>query len=73
MFPASVRASGFNLGFNLSAIIAGGSAPYIATWLIEKTGDNKSPAYFLITAAVLSLATVWKIKETAGKPLPLDS
>lgn len=72
MFPASVRASGFNLGFNLSAIIAGGAAPYIATWLIERTGDDKSPAYFLTAAAALSLLTVWKIKETAGKPLPLD-
>lgn len=70
LFPASVRSSGFNLGFNLSAIIAGGSAPYIATWLIAATDDAKAPAYFLVVTAIVSLLAVAKIKETAGKPLP---
>jgi MHS family proline/betaine transporter-like MFS transporter len=72
MFPASVRATGFSLGFNLSSIVAGGTAPYIATWLIDQTDDDKSPAYLLVAAGVLSLIGVFRMRETAGKPLPLD-
>jgi MHS family proline/betaine transporter-like MFS transporter len=73
MFPASVRVSGFGLGYNFSSILAGGSAAYIATWLIGTTGIAQSPAFFLIVAALLSLAfALFSMKETAGKPLPLE-
>lgn len=72
MFPAKVRASGFSLGFNIAAIVAGGSAPYVATWLLDTTGNNQSPAFFLMAAALISLLALLPIKETAGKPLPID-
>ena len=69
LFPPQVRASGFSLGFNLAAIFGGGVAPYIATWLMGTTGNNASPAFFIILTAVLSLVTVISMKETAHKPL----
>jgi MHS family proline/betaine transporter-like MFS transporter len=68
-FPARVRTSGFNLGYNLAAIFAGGTAPYLATWLIASTSDAKAPAWMLIVAAAISLATVFRLKETANRPL----
>ncbi|MDV7352812.1 hypothetical protein R4282_07305 [Rhodococcus oxybenzonivorans] len=62
LFPAlldsRVRLTGVALGFNLSTILAGGTAAYIATWLIDVTGDSLSPAYFLITASIIGLATM---------------
>jgi MFS transporter, MHS family, proline/betaine transporter len=72
MFPATVRASGFSLGFNIAAIIAGGSAPLVAAWLLDATGNDQSPALFVMAAAVVSLLFLLPVKETAGKPLPLD-
>jgi MHS family proline/betaine transporter-like MFS transporter len=69
-FPARVRASGFNLGYNLASILAGGTAPYLATWLIAATGDAKAPAWMLLVAAAISLATAFTLKETANRPLP---
>lgn len=69
LFPPQVRASGFSLGFNLAAILGGGIAPYVATWLMGFTENNASPAFFLIFTAVLSLVAVLTMKETAHKPL----
>jgi MHS family proline/betaine transporter-like MFS transporter len=73
MFPAGVRVSGFAFGYNIAAVLAGGTAPYVATWLIEVTGNRYSPAFFLMVATALALVgAVFTMKETANKPLPLD-
>jgi MFS transporter, MHS family, proline/betaine transporter len=69
LFPARVRSSGFGLGYNIASIIAGGSAPYIATWLITRTHSGLAPAWMLIATAVVSLGTALTVRETAGKPL----
>jgi MFS transporter, MHS family, proline/betaine transporter len=70
-FPARVRASGFNLGYNLASILAGGSAPYLATWLIASTHQGEAPAWMLLVAAVISLGTALTLGETARRPLPV--
>ncbi|WP_414447014.1 MFS transporter [Burkholderia sp. 22PA0099] len=70
-FPARVRASGFNLGYNLASILAGGTAPYLATALIAETGNAKAPAWMLIVAAAVSLCAALWLKETANRPLPV--
>jgi MHS family proline/betaine transporter-like MFS transporter len=73
MFPVSVRVTGFGLGYNFSSILAGGTADYVATWLISVTGSASSPAIFLIVAAACSLAAAFFIRETAGQPLPAEA
>ncbi|WP_144630204.1 MFS transporter [Bordetella genomosp. 13] len=69
LLPTKVRTSGINLGISAAAIAAGGSAPYLATWLIASTGSATSPAWILIGAALISCAVVLGVKETAGKAL----
>lgn len=69
LLPTKVRTSGINLGISVAAIVAGGSAPYLATWLIATTGSTTSPAWILIGAALISCAVVLGIGETAGKAL----
>ncbi|MDM0032007.1 MFS transporter [Variovorax sp. J22P271] len=71
MFPARVRLSGFSLGYNFAAIVAGGSAPYLATWLIAATGQPHAPAWMLMATALVSLVAAVAIKETAGRPMPV--
>ncbi|MFC5750885.1 MFS transporter [Actinomadura rugatobispora] len=68
-FPAVVRYSGLGLGYNLSAAAAGGSAPFVATWLVDRTGSVTSPAWFVIALTVLTLAAAISLRETAGKQL----
>jgi MFS transporter, MHS family, proline/betaine transporter len=70
LFTTRVRSGGFGIGYNFSVAIFGGTAPYIATWLIDRTGNPLSPSYYVIFAAVVSLITVLTMRETAGSRLP---
>ena len=55
LFTTRVRYTGIALGFNIGAAAAGGTAPYICTWLVGVTGSAISPAYFLMATAVVTL------------------
>ncbi len=69
LFPTRVRYGGFSIGYNISVAIFGGSAPYLATWLISTTGNPLSPAFYVIFGAVATLLTVLTVRETAGTDL----
>jgi MHS family proline/betaine transporter-like MFS transporter len=47
----------------------GGTTPYVVTWLTAQTADNVAPAYYVVTAAVVSVLTILTVRETAGRPL----
>jgi MHS family proline/betaine transporter-like MFS transporter len=49
--------------------IFGGFAPFIATWLIGRTGTAIAPAYFVIFAAVISTITIVLMKDRTNAPL----
>lgn len=51
LFSTQMRYSGLSFGFNFGLAIFGGTCPLIATWLIEITGNNQSPAYYMMIAA----------------------
>ncbi|VVE39408.1 MFS transporter [Pandoraea terrae] len=55
MFPSRVRTTGLSLAYNGAVTIFGGFASFIITWLMQLTGDPKSAAYYIISAAVVSL------------------
>jgi MFS transporter, MHS family, proline/betaine transporter len=62
-FPVETRAIGVSLGFSTAVSIFGGFAPFVATWLIAKTGSPLSPSYYLIFTALLSLAALIAIQR----------
>jgi MHS family proline/betaine transporter-like MFS transporter len=41
----------------------------IAAYLIQRTGEDLAPAYFLILCAVISLGVIWTMRETVREPL----
>ncbi|MCG8545492.1 MAG: MFS transporter [Alphaproteobacteria bacterium] len=70
-FPVEVRYSAIAVGFNISIAIFGGTAPFIATWLIKETGDLAAPAWYIAATGVLSLAALLGLKgryATSDKP-----
>ena len=69
LFTTRVRFSGFSIGYNICVAVFGGTTPYIVTWLTAATGDAIAPAYYLVIAAVVSLAVVLTLRETAGRTL----
>jgi MHS family proline/betaine transporter-like MFS transporter len=69
IFPTRIRSTWMTTGYALSVAIFGGFAPYIATWLIAKTGSPISPVYYVIAAAIVSTVVIARLKETAHEPL----
>ncbi|MDV3130458.1 MFS transporter [Mycobacterium sp. 29Ha] len=69
LFATRVRSSGYSIGYNVSVAIFGGTAPYVATWLVAETGNELAPAFYVIAAAIITLATIMTTRETAAQPL----
>jgi len=69
IFPTRVRDSGFAFSFNAANALFGGTAPFVATWLIGVTGSKLAPAWYLVAAATVALVAMLLARETAGKPL----
>lgn len=69
LFATRVRSSGYSIGYNVSVAVFGGTAPYVATWLVDRTDNQIAPAYYVIAAAAVSIATLLTMRETARQPL----
>jgi MHS family proline/betaine transporter-like MFS transporter len=69
IMPTNVRYSGVALGFNLAAILGGATGPYIAAWLVQRTGLALAPAFYIVLVAAIGLATLATVPETARRPL----
>jgi MHS family shikimate/dehydroshikimate transporter-like MFS transporter len=65
LFGTSVRYSGVSLGYQVSAVFAGGLAPFIATALIAWSGGDPWPvALYIMALALISLISVYLATET---------
>ncbi|MDT0377857.1 MFS transporter [Streptomyces sp. DSM 42041] len=69
LFPTRVRYTGIALGFNIGSATAGGTAPYVCTWLVDASGSALAPAWFVIGTAVITLCAALALKESAGTAL----
>ncbi len=69
MFPTRVRYGAFAIGYNISTSLFGGTAAVLVGSLIDVTGSNYVPAYYLMLAALVALAPIIMIPETAGVPI----
>jgi MFS family permease len=69
MFPTHVRYAGFAIAYNVSTSLFGGTAPAVNDWLTEKTGNNLSPAYYMMAACVVGAIALVKVPETTRCPL----
>ena len=69
IFPTNVRYSGFAFTFNSANALFGGTAPFVATWLISVTGNKLAPAWMLVAAAVVALVAMLSSRETAHSAL----
>ncbi|MFI0404572.1 MFS transporter [Actinomadura sp. 3N508] len=69
MFPTKVRYGAFAIGYNISTSIFGGTAAVLVGSLIDVTGSNYIPAYYLMIAGLVALIPIMKIRETAGVPI----
>lgn len=69
MFPTRVRVSGYSVGYNVFVALLSGPTAFIATYLVDRTGSDTSPALYVIGVAVLALVATVLSRETAKRPL----
>jgi MFS transporter, MHS family, proline/betaine transporter len=68
-FPSSVRCTCVGIAHNLTMALLGGTAPLVATYLIDRTDNEMIPPMYLMAAAFVSMIFTLTLKETAQKPL----
>jgi MHS family proline/betaine transporter-like MFS transporter len=66
-FPVNTRAVGVAFSYSISVTIFGGFAPFVATWLIARTGDPLSPGFYLMATALLSVIALMAIQYRASR------
>jgi len=69
MFPTPVRFAGFAIAYNVSTSLFGGTAPAVNSWLIGRTGDPITPAYYMMGACLIGIVALFFMIETAGQSL----
>ena len=55
LFPARIRYTASAVSYNLAYAVFGGTAPYLATWIVSETDNGAAPAYYLIVLSVLGI------------------
>jgi MHS family proline/betaine transporter-like MFS transporter len=70
LFPTKVRNGALAISYNIALSVVGGATPLIAQVLTSSTGNAIAPAYMLIGAGLVGMATLRFMPEVAGKPLP---
>ncbi|MFD1213061.1 MFS transporter [Arthrobacter sp. GCM10027362] len=73
VFPTAVRYTASAVTYNVSYAIFGGTAPFVATWLISLTANKMAPAIYLTVVAAGALAAVFLMRETSNRSFREDS
>ena len=63
LFPITVRYSGISIAHSISMAVFGGSAPLIATGLIQLTNNNAAPALYLSATCLISAVFLLFLKD----------
>jgi MFS transporter, MHS family, proline/betaine transporter len=69
IFPLRTRITSMSLAYSVTLALAGGTAPLVATWLIERFGQPLAPAYYIMAYGVIGLAIMWPMSETNARRL----
>jgi MHS family proline/betaine transporter-like MFS transporter len=69
MFSTRTRYGGFAVSYNVSTSLFGGTAPLVITWLVDATGNDYMPAFYLIAAGAVAFIPMLALRETARRGL----
>ncbi|RQR51603.1 MFS transporter [Burkholderia sp. Bp9140] len=69
LFPKHVRATGIALTYVVSASFFGGFSPFVASWLVARTGNALAPAWYVAAACAISLVPVIWLRDRTGEAL----
>jgi MHS family proline/betaine transporter-like MFS transporter len=68
-----VRCTVIALGYNVSLGLLGGLSPLAATWLVERTANDYSPAFMIMAAGAISFCALLILRTSPEKTSPSPS
>lgn len=63
IFPPRVRFSGGAFGYNAGYVVFGGTAPLFSIWLVDVTGNQLAPAFYMAVVAILVAIVAFRLPE----------
>jgi len=69
IFPLRTRVTSMSFAYSITLALAGGLAPIVATWLIDRMGSPTAPAFYVMLYGVIGLPIMLMMKETNTRSL----
>ncbi|MBS0154974.1 MAG: MFS transporter [Nitrospira sp.] len=73
LFPVAHRYTGLSISYNMASALFGGTAPLIATMIVERSGSPLAPGWYVSLCAIISLfvlLTIQAEKNAAAQAHP---
>ncbi|WP_315502338.1 MFS transporter [Actinomyces radicidentis] len=70
VFPTVHRYSGMGISYNIAVAAFGGTTAFIMEAISSATHSATTPALWIISMSTLAFFTIFRLKETARRPLP---
>jgi MFS transporter, MHS family, proline/betaine transporter len=68
LFPLRTRVTSMSFAYSITLALAGGTAPLVSAWLIER-GQPLALAYYIVLYGAIGLAVMWPMQETNTRSL----
>ena len=72
-FTPRLRYSGASIGYQLASIIAGGPAPFIATWLFATYNSTMPIGIYVLVCAVISIVATLMLPDYTNKEISSEA
>ena len=72
LFPTRLRYSGLSLTYGIASALFGGTAPFVAAFLAQQTGNAQLVAWYATCVTAAGVVCVLMAPETAYRPLDTD-
>jgi MHS family proline/betaine transporter-like MFS transporter len=69
IFPLRTRVTSMSIAYSITLALAGGTAPLLSTWLIERFRNPTLPAYIILVYGAIGLAIMAPMAETNHRSL----
>jgi MFS transporter, MHS family, proline/betaine transporter len=69
LFPTPLRSTGLAVTYGLASALFGGTAPFLATLLVQRTGNLLVPAYYATAVSLAAFIGALSARETAFQAL----
>ena len=69
IFPLRTRVTSMSIAYSVTLALAGGTAPLVSTWMIDRFHNPTLPAYGIVLYGLVGLAIMFPMKETNDRSL----